>query len=693
LGDAFNNRDFTSEQGVLLDLIAKLEFAQLKNVSLPRIAVVGGQSAGKSSALEAISGIHFPKDKDACTRFATEIRMRRSNEEIFRVRINADKTTRSRTEQRALEEFGGDVSESKPFHTLMEEAAELIAPKDIPGRFAAKDVLIIEKSGPELPHLTLVDLPGLVSIENTQQNGDDLAAIESLTDRYMKSSRTIILAVVGGNDDYVQAHILKKTRKYDPHGRRSIGVLTKPDVIQVANGLEDKFLALVRNEDKINNFKLGWFVLRNPGRSDDGVELRPSEEERAAHEYQFFSQGKWSTLPKEMCGVAALKKKLSVQLHRHIARHVPSLQKQIEQAEKSCKAELATLGTGNDTPEEMKMEMVELWSKSEKSVEAAIHGDGAYRNPVDVKLFPSEWNDRPTPAQYLRSRAIDENEKFATLLRTKGCKREIISESSTEGSDDRRAGLGIMSKSQFARQVVEPQLRQRKGTELEGDNEPRFVYTLFKDHSDNWHDLSIQHTKKVARICRDFLGHIVQTIWLPRMHEPLKKHHLQTQIDAMEENALKEIELLNHDRSFEVRAYNPEYLKQVEEWRKAAPAGEHRVAEEFVEKMLIYYKVSTGVQNRWSARTSTNYILVVCGGFHPKRNYPSRRAASPPGPRQDISPARDPQDGYADDIGYYAGEPGYKRAAFKSQGAATEDRRCSSRLRENRMEQRIANRK
>jgi hypothetical protein len=578
---------------VLLDLIAKLEFAQLTNVSLPRIAVVGSQSAGKSSALEAISGIHFPKDKDACTRFAIEIRMRRSNHEIFRVRINADKKTRSLTEQKILEEFGGDVSESKPFSTLMEEASELIAPKNLPGRFAAKDVLIIEKSGPRLPHLTLVDLPGLVSNENTFQNGDDLAAIESLTDRYMKSRRTIILAVVGGNEDYVHAHILKKTRKYDPHGRRSMGVLTKPDVIQVATGLEDKFLALVRNEDKINNFKLGWYVLRNPGRSKDGVELRSSERDREEHEREFFSQGKWSTLPEDMCGAPALKKKLSVQLHQHIARHAPSLQKQIEEAEKSCKAELAMLGVGNDTPEEMKMEMVELWSKSEKSVDAAIHGDGAYRNPANVKLFTSEWKVRITAAQYLRSRAVDENEKFATLLRTKGSKITIVSEESTDGSDDGAAGVKTMSRSQFARFVVEPQLKQRKGTELEGDNEPRFVFTLFKDYSDNWHELSKQHTKKVAKICRDFLGHIVQTIWLPRMHGPLKKYHLQAQIDAMEGNALREIELLNHDRSFEIRAYNPEYLKKVEEWRSSTPTGERRVAEEFVEKMLIYYAVSS----------------------------------------------------------------------------------------------------
>jgi GTPase SAR1 family protein len=632
LGEPFHNQDFASEQRALLDLIAKLEFAQLEDVSLPRIAVVGSQSAGKSSVLEAISGISFPKDKGACTRFAIEIRMRRSNNIIFKVYINPDKTTRSFTEQKVLEDFGGDVSESKPFHTLMEEAAELIAPKNIPGRFAAKDVLIIEKSGPELPHLTLVDLPGLVSNENNEQNQNDLDAIESLMDRYMKSKRTIVLTVVGGNEDYVQAPILKKTRKFDPHGRRSIGVLTKPDVIHTATGLEDNFLALVRNEDKINNFKLGWYVLRNPGRSADGVELRLSEDDRKYFEQEFFSLGKWSTLPKDMCGVAALKQKLSVQLHRHIARHIPSLQKQIEQAKKSCKTELAKLGVGKDTPEEMKEEMVERWSNSDKSVDAAIHGDGAYRNPLNVKIFSGEWSNKTTQAQYLRARAVDENEKFAEILRIKGRKITFSADDDTDESHGRATRDGKMSKSQFAREVVEPLLKQRRGTELTGDNEPRFVYTLFQEYSENWHDLSIEHTEALVTICREFLGQIIHATWLPRMHKPLKKYHLQRKIQEMKMNAEKEIELLNRDRSFEIQAYDPTYLRRLQEWRKEAPDGEtsHTVAEEFVEKMLIYYEVSRVVQNCCSSRSCAN-VLVICGNLHSKCHHPSRRASSPPG--------------------------------------------------------------
>src|ERR1700712_5512101 len=121
VGAAFDGQDFGNEQRALLDLIDKLEFAQLKGVTLPRIVVVGDQSAGKSSVLEAISGTGFPRDAGACTRFATEIRMRRSTVTKFHVRIIADKRSRTLAEQQRLENWGGDVSETTPFESLMYE--------------------------------------------------------------------------------------------------------------------------------------------------------------------------------------------------------------------------------------------------------------------------------------------------------------------------------------------------------------------------------------------------------------------------------------------------------------------------------------------------------------------------------------------------------------------------------------------
>ncbi|KAM0309294.1 hypothetical protein ACHAPQ_012589, partial [Fusarium lateritium] len=186
-----------------------LQFAQLDDVKLPQIVVVGDQSAGKSSVLEALTGTPFPREAGACTRFATEIRMRRAKETQLKISIIPDKT-RPYNEQARLLQYGGDVTGDTPFDAMMRDATELIAPRSIPGRFAARDILVVEKSGPDMPLLTLVDLPGLVRVANRDQSESDIQTIEVLSERYMKSPRTIILAVIGGNNDYVQAPILKK---------------------------------------------------------------------------------------------------------------------------------------------------------------------------------------------------------------------------------------------------------------------------------------------------------------------------------------------------------------------------------------------------------------------------------------------------------------------------------------------------
>src|SRR3954469_10223284 len=105
---AVDAQDLADEQRGLLDLVDKLQFAQLDNVKLPQIVVVGDQSAGKSSVLEAITGTPFPRDAGACTRFATEIRLRRSAQSGINVSIIPDKN-RSFKEQERMREFAGRV--------------------------------------------------------------------------------------------------------------------------------------------------------------------------------------------------------------------------------------------------------------------------------------------------------------------------------------------------------------------------------------------------------------------------------------------------------------------------------------------------------------------------------------------------------------------------------------------------------
>lgn len=585
LDSALDTQGLADEQRGLLELIDKLQFAQLDNVKLPQICVVGDQSAGKSSVLEAITGTPFPRDAGACTRFATEIRLRRAPETSLTVSIIPDKN-RDLKAQEALRSFGGNVGNQMNFEQLMRYAVDLIAPKNIPGRFAARDILVVEKRGPDMPLLTLVDLPGLVRNANNDQSLDDIKTIESLCERYMKSSRTIILAVVGGNTDYVQAPILTKARQFDPTGSRTIGVLTKPDLTE-SIGLEDKFIDLVNNKDKANYFQLGWYVLLNPGPRDAGQPW-PSARERRQREEEFFGRGKWRSLPESMCGADALKQKLSTQLQRHIGRHVKTLRRQIQKALDDTDGELKSMGEGKDTPEEMRIELVELFSASKELVIPAVYG--FYKNPPGKNFFRSTADPRGTPAQNLRARAAEENDAFSNRIREHG--RKFGFSHAPQGGKD----LSEEQKQNYVRQEVQTLLNQIRGSEFPGDAKPRAVYMLFQSYSEYWPRLAQEHKDNLGVVCNEFLAELIDYAWPKRMREPLRREFLDQQLKQLMEKAQKELELLSQDMHLEVQPYDPEYEEKLRAWQARSlseeGAPQWSEAQEVLEKMLIYYELS-----------------------------------------------------------------------------------------------------
>jgi len=599
LDSALDAQELANEQRTLLDLIDKLQFAQLDNVKLPQIVVVGDQSAGKSSVLEAITGTPFPRDAGACTRFATEIRLRRSPDTSIEVSIIPDKA-RNFKEQEMLRQFGGTVHADVSFDALMRSAVDLIAPKNMPGRFAAKDILVVEKRGPDMPLLTLVDLPGLVKNANNDQSLEDIRTIEALTDRYMKSPRTIILAVVGCNSDYVHASILTKARHFDPDGSRSIGVLTKPDLAD-GIGLEDKFIELVSNRDKLNVFQHGWYVLLNPGPREAGQPW-PSAEQRRQAEENFFSRGKWSVLPENMRGASALKAKLSTQLQRHIGRYVKTLRKQIQKALDDCDDELKSLGTGKDTPEEMRIELVELFSASKELVIPAVHG--FYKNPPRKNFFRVTADPRGTPAQNLRARATEENDRFAARIRAHGRKYNFA-----EGS-----------KHDYARREVEMLLRQVRGSEFPMDSKPRAVYMLFQSYSEYWPKLAQEHKDNLGVVCNEFLSELIDFGWPRRMREPLRRQFLDPQMKALMEKAQDELERLTQDMNLEVQPYDPEYEEKLRNWHVEATkdGAKFSEAEEVLEKMLIYYELAakTFIRNTITQVVERHLLQGMYGIFN-----------------------------------------------------------------------------
>lgn len=352
----------------LLNAIDLLRSQGLNNyVRLPQLIVCGDQSSGKSSCLEAISGVTFPTKDNLCTRFATELVLRRDETPIVNVTIIPG-DGRSDEEKEKLLNFKPPNVELNDLESIIDAAKEAMGLNSGSTAFS-DDILRFEISGPQQPHLTLVDLPGMIHSENKQQTAKDVQLVSSLIRKYMANTRSIILAVVSAKNDYANQIVTKLARDVDPKGLRTLGIITKPDTLHKGSESETAFLELARNKDVV--FRLGWHVLKN--RDYDMREC--SDQERDEKEQAFFSHGSWLTLPSRCLGIGALKPRLSSVLKDQIVSELPNLICDVEVGIEEAKRVLTRLGKSRGTLKEQQLHLVQVSQSFSSLVEAAVNGN------------------------------------------------------------------------------------------------------------------------------------------------------------------------------------------------------------------------------------------------------------------------------------------------------------------------------
>lgn len=233
----------SKDQLELLDCIDRLRLQGIDHlISLPQIIVCGDQSSGKSSVLEAISGVPFPVKGNLCTRFPTELVLRRASEKGVRISIVPHNSLNDSRES-GLTEFQEELDGFEGFPALIEKAQAAMG-ISTQGKGFSKDLLRVEISGPDRPHLTIVDLPGLIHTESKKQSSLDVQLVQSVVKDYMKQPRSIILAVVSAKNDFANQVVLKFARSIDKKGSRTMGIITKPDTLSPGSESEKSFSLL-----------------------------------------------------------------------------------------------------------------------------------------------------------------------------------------------------------------------------------------------------------------------------------------------------------------------------------------------------------------------------------------------------------------------------------------------------------------
>lgn len=190
-------------------------------VSLPQLVVCGDQSTGKSSILERLSGIPFPRKDGLCTRFATEIVLQHSDAPVKTAVTIRPHASRDAASRKVLESFREtfSASDSVDLPGIIEEAGKLMFQgNNNHGKAFTLDPLHIKVTGATNLRLTIVDLPGLIAVPNNEQTQLDVETVHSLADTYLKSPRTIILAVIQAANDIANQSVVHKAKTHDPDG-------------------------------------------------------------------------------------------------------------------------------------------------------------------------------------------------------------------------------------------------------------------------------------------------------------------------------------------------------------------------------------------------------------------------------------------------------------------------------------------
>ncbi|OBT89992.1 hypothetical protein VE02_01614 [Pseudogymnoascus sp. 03VT05] len=479
----------TGEQMELLNIVDSLRAEGLGEITaLPQLIVCGDQSSGKSSVLEAISGIPFPRKENTCTRFATEVILRRSPESRISVSVVPSRD-RKQADREELLKFRHLLSTPDDFLDLFNKAKDVML--NVPGKSFSKDILRIEFCGPTQPQLTLVDLPGLIHshIEAEQQTPEDVKLVTELVSDYLKSPRSIILAIVSAKYDINVQVILNRAREVDPQGIRTMGIITKPDTLVRGSESEDLFVKLARNERV--KFRLGWHVVKNLD-SAHKESLKSTLETRNAEEKAYFKDSNFKTLPSHNVGIESLRAQLSKVLFNQIRLELPRLVDDIEQRIITARAAKDKLGPNRTSIDDQRAFLIQLSQTFQTICQAAVRGD------YDNHFFQ---NDELSEKR-LCANLMNKHFEFAENLRKWGSQWIIVEKKSPFDIRSRTREEAVTDACRL--------LKRGRGRELPGLPNPLLVGELFREYSRPWEVHARAHIKNTWEITNKFLELMLQ---------------------------------------------------------------------------------------------------------------------------------------------------------------------------------------
>ncbi|KAK6827334.1 Interferon-induced GTP-binding protein Mx [Apiospora arundinis] len=618
------------EQEPLFDTIDGLRKYGIKPlVDFPQIVVVGDQSSGKSSVLESISGIRFPFHEGLCTRFTTELVLRTDARTRIDVQIQ-------RQGSQPFSLLGVTAFDQTTLPRLIKRASHQVIPDG--GSKFSEDVVRVEITGPGVPSLTMVDLPGFNHTEDKDQSAAGRVIMDRLVERYTSKNNSIILAVISARIPLALQNVLSKLEVHDEGKERTLGVITKPDVLLPYSQDEEAYIRLAKNQDQVHQLPLGWHVLRNRTLFECGN----SNDERDRNESEYFQSSQWSTVPKRNRGVSRLRDKLGKLLLKHMKESLPYLIQQIKSEIDNRYNEIKRLGKPRSTGKELRSHLDKIASQFHMLSSHAVDGNytdeffgGLYPTPGDRTLV---WETR---TKKFRALVRYLNRVFTHLLATRGSRRNILPRYTDillngvpQKGDDYEDGIdGQMPEIpwfsgtledvyqvdkpedvSFETIVAELQMHSsgNQGIEFPGTLNDQLAAKLFRDQCQPWEGIAQRHIQLILEMSRCFVGLLLNYITTPDGRT--RSAILAEKVDPFfEEKSLilkeKLCELLRHYHYGHPQPLDAEFRKLLTTRCRKDPKEQTEVVtselgvEGLVEKSQAYYEMAL--------RTFSDNVIIL----------------------------------------------------------------------------------
>ncbi|KAM3164842.1 Dynamin-related protein DNM1 [Lachancea thermotolerans] len=366
--------------------------AGIDTLDLPVLAVIGSQSSGKSSILETLVGKDFlPRGTGIVTRRPLVLQLNNISpnsplineyQDIHGQNYDTSDTKSELTLEDHLRKSQGFEPTTKDewgeflhlpgrrFYDFGEIRQEI---ENETARIAGKNKGIsripinLKVFAPRVLNLTLVDLPGITKVPIGEQPADIEKQIKNLILEYVAKPNCIILAISPANVDLVNSESLKLARDVDPHGKRTIGVITKMDLMDSGTNALDIL------SGKLYPLKLGFVGIVN--RSQQDIQANRSVEEALNNEEIFFTRHPVYRTISTKCGTRYLAKLLNHILMNHIRDKLPDIKARLNTLMGQTEQELATYGgSGIITKENRAGLVLQLMNKFAARFVSSIEG-------------------------------------------------------------------------------------------------------------------------------------------------------------------------------------------------------------------------------------------------------------------------------------------------------------------------------